>query len=370
LVHGLVNAAQLNGQRGVVCSEPSGKDGRVGVKIGDEGGGGKAIKPSNLELLYEYTGEDGCVDRVMRNAIEKQCEECHGDLRVLPHVCKDGRWLCEEHYAERHAPAQAARCLVCRGLLPLRSHRHTIKKKFVERCYPQGVFSDGSRVLCDNQGASWACEGCFRCYYCAIPFQRDRGDFPGEFVVAMVEGALNRGGSVVEGASPRLFCKRNADLQLEHRCTEGLKRQQKARKRLRQIEAMSTEEMQELLEERGVEWEGAARQELVQMVVVTDKNKGERTGHVVTSYTPEGKKVEQMVQMRAAPGVDLLDARCRHGMTPLWDIKKNDIYHDIQDLEDKWFKTQTMSMQMAEDVSKVLALENRRTEPHARGAGA
>jgi hypothetical protein len=121
-----------------------------------------------------------------------------------------------------------------------------------------------------------------------------------------------------------------------------------ALKRKRKVETLSFVGVQDILLERKIPFdpENDSKESLVRKVIVTDKKRGKKTGHMVThqhcsdSCGSGYSGSAHFVKTRVAPGADFIDKRCQHGSQRLFEdtadhTKKRDAFrasimdHDI-----------------------------------------
>lgn len=335
---GLVNASELNGKIGIIVVAPKGDGGsgqRVGVRFLDHEKI-KSVKVDNLETVdidrhFHFEAKDIPGIGFMRDGSEvpvriengegKNCAECGLHLENQYHVFYDDAWLCEEDYVRKYIGQTHElfrTCALCHEYVPIREMK-VLPTDPLKAAYPEGKLPNGTQ-LCSFIGTDmvfFAHKKCYTCDLCGSPMYIDELHRDGFLAILQKQ----------QKPSVLFLCQGPPGS--SGHCNDRHADVKRDRLRYLEIESLSSQEMCEILKDRGIPIDDAGddRESLVKKVVVTDRKREKKVANVVTMTksldTPGafanhacgdacGCESSRVVS-RAAPGANIIDAKCCHG---------------------------------------------------------
>lgn len=350
-VRGLVNAKHLNGKMGEIvkgssnqkkkakqqphplkhkyckpCQGPAVENRLAILFPGDSSP--KLIRTSNLQPAMQtmddavddprigYASDGSDYPVCIEKGSDKTCVDCgSGNLQRKYHVLRDEVWRCEEHYVDKYgSPGLKTHCVMCHDFVGLRQHAvvpDVACRPFYTEDHVQGKnFRFQGKIFLAHRY-------CWGCNLCGTPYWNRKAEPKEGFIVRKVVGD---GGTFMIEA----YCAGSPGT--TSGCSNEYEAQEEGLKRLQEIENLSVADIQSILSERSVPFrvDSEEKDSLVRKLIVTDKEKGSKATHILTTKDAAGDiQSEQRAKSRLAPGYDVVDKRCKHGSIPHWEVSED-----------------------------------------------
>lgn len=314
---GLVGASHLNGQYGWV-EEPMNAQGRVAVKFFNEDTT-KRVKRANLkepiipddkdDPRYHLCHDDDGTKYFIRieGGAGHSCVDCGCNLDGQYYVAHEGIYRCERDFIMSFSdqdPRVLDWCIACNEYVPKRQSCQ-FRSESVRAIYPNGRLPDEERYERGHGAGAYVCVH-WDCYHCTLCKEPLRGQPVTS--IRFHEAEHGRIGFLCEATSSST-----------DGCANEWEEYLDATKRLREIQAMTVEDIQTVLRERNIPFaDNEDKDLLVRKVILTDKAKERKSRRYADGM---------VIVTRLAPGAVLRDRTCMHGF-----VKIPDTCHDYDDL--------------------------------------